>query len=136
MNIYTMSEISPEALITGTRYRIQHRKGILAPRLGVFLRIYSSPNSSPAGIVSAQFDHFVNAHGPERSSSTKYTYRADEWSFHKSGETIVKERVTESGNLYNALPDNVLRKIKAHGGKHTNRRRKHRSKNTRRNNRK
>ena len=131
MNIYTMAEIPPTALITGTRYRIQHRKGILAPRLGVFLRI----SSSPAGIASAQFDHLLNANGPERSS-TKSAYRTDEWSFHKSGETIVKERVTESGNLYKALPLNVLDKIKQYGGKHTNRRRKHRSKNTRRNNRK
>lgn len=109
-------EIPAADLVPGRRYRIQHRAQILAPRTGVFLQMFQLPYGT-----FAQFDR---QQGPGRKEQpvTRATYGEIEWSFHMSGESIAMNKATQSGTLYNAIPNNVLYDLKKYGGQRQTRR--------------
>lgn len=105
-----MTSLAPETLVPGKRYQIEHRRGELPSFSGRFIRLYTRPT-----VVHAQFNRLQ---GPNRieAPTTEQAVRVDEWTFHETGDNIRMRRATESGVLYNALPDNVLREIRTYGG--------------------
>lgn len=114
---HTQEEIDTEDLVRGRRYRIQHRAGLLPPRTGKFLDIVQSP-----GRVHARYHHVQGPGRRDQHVSTS-AYWDGEWSFHESGESTAMRKATQSGKLYNAIPNNVLHNLRQFVGGKTRRRR-------------
>ena len=129
-----MTEIPADKLEKGVRYRIDHRRGLLASDVGVFEVLLGTPPN-----VNARF---TNVRGPNNFRSPSLAYRVDEWTFRKSGQTIAAEKGAEAIGLPpdgdpndydHALPDELEREVKKYlGGRRRTRKSKRRSRKTRR----
>lgn len=105
-----MASLAPETLVPGKRYLVEHRRGELPSFSGRFIGLYTRPT-----VVHAQFNRLQGPNSIE-APTTEQAVRADEWTFHETGDNIRMRRATESGALYNALPDNILGEIRKYGG--------------------
>jgi hypothetical protein len=130
-----MTEIPADKLEKGVRYRIDHRRGLLASDVGVFEVLLGTPPN-----VNARF---TNVRGPNNFRSPSLAYRVDEWTFRKSGQTIAAEKGAEAIGLPpdgdpndydHALPDELEREVKKYlgGRRRKTRKSKRRSRKTRR----
>lgn len=131
-----MTEIPADKLEKGVRYRIDHRRGLLASDVGVFEVLLGTPPN-----VNARF---TNVRGPNNFRSPSLAYRVDEWTFRKSGQTLATEKVAVAIGLPpgdnvvpeehdHALPDELEREVKKYlGGRRRTRKSKRRSRKTRR----
>ena len=128
-----MATIEPENLEKGVNYRIDHRRNLLPSRVGKFDKLLGTqPN------VNASF---LNVRGPNGFKSPHSAYRTDEWTFRKSGQTIVKEKVAVAIGLPNkpdvnpneydhALPNELEKEVAKNLGGRSRRRRTRKHKRT------
>lgn len=130
-----MTEIPADKLEKGVRYRIDHRRGLLASDVGVFEVLLGTPPN-----VNARF---TNVRGPNNFRSPSLAYRVDEWTFRKSGQTLATEKVAvaiglppdgDPNDYDHALPDELEREVKKYlgGRRRKTRKSKRRSHKTRR----
>ena len=130
-----MADIPPTELKKGIRYRIDHRRGLLASDVGVFDVLLGTPPN-----VNARFK---NVRGPNNFRSPSSAYRVDEWTFRKSGQTLATEKVAVAIGLPlgadvvpeehdHALPHELEDLVKKYGGKGRRTRKSRRTRKTRR----
>lgn len=80
-------------LVPGRRYRITG----ISNNSGVFIRSIDNRY--------AQFNNLILSGVKERSSTTRSSYRVDEWTFHNSAETLLAIEVARS--LSDCIPEDA-----------------------------
>jgi hypothetical protein len=93
-----------EDLQVGHQYRIEHRKGLLPPKIGIFVRIVSN---------NAIFNHLSAPDKTYGSPNITSAFRDDEWTFHKSGKSIALGKLSNS----KSLPPNLEKYLGRLGGR-------------------
>ena len=82
-----MEEVNPRDLVVGTQYRIEHRQGLLEPRLGTFIQNFDSPRG-----IQSEFNNIIR---PTRKEDpiTRITFDNIDWIIYKSAKTIIAGQV-------------------------------------------
>jgi hypothetical protein len=106
-----MEEVNPRDLVVGTQYRIEHRQGLLEPRLGTFIQNFDSPRG-----IQSEFNNIIR---PTRKEDpiTRITFDNIDWIIYKSAKTIIAGQVarglsgssidTVTGETRPAIPEDT-----------------------------
>ena len=71
-------------LVPGKRYRIQHKLGLLYPRLGIFMVSYLNPTHNDFNTIIMK--------GLRFNTYTRSSYSVNHWAFYESGEVLLSEQ--------------------------------------------
>jgi hypothetical protein len=73
-------------LVPGKKYRIQHKLGLLYPRLGIFMVSYLNP-------INTHNDfHAIGMKNYKFNPNTRSSYSVKHWAFYESGEVLLSEQ--------------------------------------------
>lgn len=86
-----MRELYSNELVRGNKYRIQHKLGLLTPKLGTFVRAYYNPINT-----YNDFDTIIDTPMPRfrDKAYVRMAFDVKNWAFYESGEMLMAEQVT------------------------------------------
>ena len=80
-----MRELYSNELVPGKKYRIQHKLGLLYPRLGIFIISYLNENTH-------NDFHSISMKNYKFNPNTRSSYSVKHWAFYESGEVLLSEQ--------------------------------------------
>ena len=92
-----MRKVSCNKLIPGRQYRIEHIKGLLPVRLGIFVQNHVN--------IHFEFNEIVRSDSTREHPLTRSTYSASEWQYFESASSLIAEQVARG--LSDRIPEDT-----------------------------
>lgn len=92
-----MRKVSCNQFIPGRQYRIEHIKGLLPVRLGIFIQNHLD--------IHSEFNKIIRSNGTREQPLTRSTYSANEWHYFESASSLIAEQVARG--LSDRIPEDT-----------------------------